>query len=173
MGFLIPPGFPQDFTVAPRFPSTLHREFLINFLKTPRARGPNFLFTPLPHPQKQPSEGGALFSLTCPMSYVSSTASVQLPIPGLWGAQVSWRRLRLSPPASSLPIFISPVTTPPWMVYSLSFLHYLIPASPSPRADRRRGDEKQRGRQGREEARKGSADRRRTAPAVLPCFWGF
>ncbi|XP_017914289.1 PREDICTED: sarcalumenin-like [Capra hircus] len=29
------------------------------------------------------------------------------------------------------------------MVYSLSFLHYLIPASPSPRADRRRGDEKQ------------------------------
>lgn len=53
------------------------------------------------------------------------------------------RRLRLSPPASSLPIFISPVTTPPWMVYSLSFLHYLIPASPSPRADRRRGDEKQ------------------------------
>ena len=53
------------------------------------------------------------------------------------------RRLRLSPPASSLPIFISPVITPPRMVYSLSFLHYLIPVSPSPRADRRRGDEKQ------------------------------
>ena len=53
------------------------------------------------------------------------------------------RRLRLSPPASSLPIFISPVTTPPWRVYSLSFLHYLIPVSPSPRADKRRGDEKQ------------------------------
>ncbi|XDA79330.1 hypothetical protein R6Z07M_009316 [Ovis aries] len=29
------------------------------------------------------------------------------------------------------------------MVHSLSFLHYLIPVSPSPRADRRRGDEKQ------------------------------
>ena len=67
MGFLIPPGFPQDFTVAPRFPSTLHREFLINFLKTRSARGPNFLFTPLLHPQKQPLEGGALFSLTCPV----------------------------------------------------------------------------------------------------------
>ena len=53
------------------------------------------------------------------------------------------RRLRLSPPASSLPIFISPVTTPPWRVYSLSFLHYLIPVSPSPRADKRRGDEKE------------------------------
>ena len=89
LGFLIPPEFPQDFTVAPRFPSTLHREFLINFLKTQSARGPNFLFTPLPHPQKQPLEGGGLFFLMCSMSYVSSTASVQLPIPGLRGAQVS------------------------------------------------------------------------------------
>ena len=29
------------------------------------------------------------------------------------------------------------------MVYSLSFLHYLIPVSPSPRADKGRGDEKE------------------------------
>ena len=53
------------------------------------------------------------------------------------------RRLRLSLPTSSLPIFISPVITPPWMVYSLSFLHYLIPVSPSPRADKGRGEEKE------------------------------
>lgn len=87
LGFLIPPEFPQDFTVAPHFPSTPHREFLINFLKTRSARGPNFLFTPLPHPQRQPLEGGGLFFLACSMSCVSSTASAQLPIPGLWGAQ--------------------------------------------------------------------------------------
>lgn len=113
LGFLIPPRFPQDFIVAPHFPSTPHREFPISLPQNSSGQRASTSLVPLPNlPQMQPLQRGYLFfpSMSCVLR-----CCVHLTIPrptGLRAAQASCCWSLFSPGAScSLPSFLSPVTT--------------------------------------------------------------
>lgn len=108
LGFLIPPRFPQDFIVAPHFPSTPHREFPISLPQNSSGQRASTSFVPLPNlPQMQLLQRGHLF--------FPSVSGVHLTIlrpTGLRAAQASCCWSLFSPGAScSLPSFLSPVTT--------------------------------------------------------------
>lgn len=138
LGFLIPPNFPQDFTVAPHFPSSYRGNFLFHFLKTHVAKGPRLPLYPLPPSHRYSLFTEAIFSPPRHMSKASSTACVHLPIPSPFGVRGAHLLLlvRLSQLASSPSSFFFPQSPPfSWM---FSFL-YLFLASPSPKADKDAG----------------------------------
>lgn len=139
LGFLIPPNFPQDFTVAPHFPSSYRGNFLFHFLKTHVAKGPRLPLYPLPPSHKYSLFTEAIFSPPRHMSKASSTACL-CPSPNsqpLWPEGSSPLAAGQTFPISllSLLIFLSPVPALSWM---FSFL-YLFLASPSPKADKDAG----------------------------------
>lgn len=123
----------------PHFPTSPHREFSISLPKTQVTRGPQLPHILLPCPScnlcgEAFSSPARVQCHPCPPPLASLSHSHPF---GLRGGQAS-RCPSVCPCARfSLPIFISPVTAPPRILYSLSLLCYHFPASPSPKADKK------------------------------------